>query len=572
MLGLVLRLLWLIGWLIALPLRLFRRMLARTRPGTYLVVETDGRVTDLPVVRRPAWLWARPPRLSLHVLGRMLDRAARDPHVAGVVLISKGLQGGTATASSLRGVLQRFRGAGKRVIVHLPLGGGTRDAYLGTVADRFLLGPQSGLHAVGLLSSTRYLRGALDKLGVVPDVHARGRFKTAAERLERTSMSEPQREQMVALLDGIHGEIVRAIATGRGVDEVRARAMIDSAPYQGQEAVAAGLVDDTAYDDELATRLGEASRKARLVPADAWWRPRLALRPRALRGSGVIGVVRIHGAITGDVGLPMRSTAIDEQVIAAVRLARLHPRVRGVVLHVDSPGGSALASDRMHHELCQLAAEKPVVACMGDVAASGGYYVAVAAHAIVAQPTTITGSIGVIGARLVLEPLLARIGVATEVLARGAHARLLDPTLPLGDEDRVALDRELEHTYQAFLRVVAAGRGRALEEIESLAQGRVWSGADACARGLVDKLGGFDDALGIVRERIGERAGALAVRVLRVPRRSIPALDPPSRKAARMMARVIEGVGFGLGLDPRVLAFSGERVLAWDPFVASIRS
>jgi protease-4 len=369
----------------------------------------------------------------------------------------------------------------------------------------------------------------------------------------------------------VYGEVTAALATGRRVDLAAARAMIDAAPYSGEEAVAAGLVDGVAYEDELAQRLGEGDRKARLVPAATWWRPRLALRPGALRSRGVIGVVKVHGAIAGDAGLPFRALALDERVIAAVRLARLTPLVRGVVLHVDSPGGSALASDRMHHELSALAAEKPLVACMGDVAASGGYYVAVAAHAIVAQPTTLTGSIGVIGARVTLDPLFARMGVATEVIARGAHARLLDPLLPMSDDDRAAVEREIERIYQAFLRVVAAGRRKSVDDVHTLAQGRVWTGADAHARGLVDHLGGFEDALDVLRQHIGRSADRLRVVTLRPPGRGLPALDPPGRKAALTVARTLEALAPALGIEPSWLVLRGERVLALDPLLAGIR-
>jgi protease-4 len=254
--------------------------------------------------------------------------------------------------------------------------------------------------------------------------------------------------------------------------------------------------------------------------------------------------------------------AVDERVISAVRIARANPFVRGVVLHVDSPGGSALASDRIHHELAQLAKEKPLVTCMGDVAASGGYYVAVAAHEIVAQPTTVTGSIGVIAARVVLEPLLARLGVVTQVLQRGAHARLLDPFLPLGPDDRQAVDREIERIYRGFVGVVAAGRRRSADEVEPLAQGRVWTGADAHSRGLVDRLGGFEDALEAVRARVGRGAGKLRVAVIRPPRRPFPVLDPPERKAARVAGAALAAVAKELRVDPALLALRGERVLA----------
>jgi protease-4 len=560
----------LVGWLVASPWLALRRLLGRAREGTYLLVEIDGAVEE--VAPPPRW-W--PPQaaraFSLHALRELVDEASRDPHVRGLILTVKSMRAGFATSASLRAVIGRARAAGKRVVVHLPQGGGTRETYAAMSADRVLLGPTAGLAPVGLLASSRYLRGALDRAGLVPEVHARGRYKTAGERIERTSMSDAEREQVDAVLDRAHGELVRAIADGRKVDQDRARALVDGAPYTGAEAVSAGLVDDTAYEDELPTRLTEDGKKPPVRDADGYLGARTSLRPRALRSRGVIAVVRVHGTIAGGGGLPFRSMAVDERVISAIRIARASPVVRGVVLHVDSPGGGALASDRIHHELVQLALEKPLVACMGNVAASGGYYVAAPAHAIVAQPTTITGSIGVIAARVVIDPLLARLGVTTEVLQRGAHARLLDPFLPLGDEDRAALDRELEHIYRAFVAVVATGRRRPVDEIEPLAQGRVWTGADAHSHGLVDKLGGFEDALEVVRARIGRGADRLRVVVVRPPRKPFPVLDPPERKAARLLAEGLSLVGAGLDVDATVLALRGERVLTLAASLPSLR-
>jgi protease-4 len=573
-LGLLVRAVGLLFWVIALPWLSWRRLRARTRADTHLVVEIEGGVTDVPPPRRRWWPASARPALSLHALREVLAAAARDPRVAGMVLVVKGLHGGTATAESLRAIVLRWREAGKKAVVHLPLGGGTRETFVAASADRVLLGPSAGLHAVGLLSATRYVRGALDRAGIVPEVTARGRYKTAAERIERTAMSGEQREQVEALLDTVHREVTLGIATGRRVDEPRARAMIDGAPYTGQEAVAAGIVDALAYEDQLAFLIDDnsRSRKARLVPADAWWNPRRALRPRVFESLGVIGVIPVHGAITGEGGLPLRGTAVDERVIAAVRLARVVPFVRGVVLHIDSPGGSALASDRMHHELAALAAEKPLVACMGDVAASGGYYVAAAAHAIVARRTTVTGSIGVIAARFALDPLFARLGIATEVLARGAHARLLDPLLPLGDDDRAALEREIDRTYQTFLAVVAENRKRSVDEIHALAQGRVWSGADAHARGLVDRIGGFEDAVDVVRARIGRRGAGCRVVRLHAPRRGLPVLDPPDRRAAKAIARTLETIAATVGIDPRWLAFRNHSTLMLAPEYLDLRT
>ncbi|HEY3816758.1 MAG TPA: signal peptide peptidase SppA [Polyangiaceae bacterium] len=571
MLGLLIRFAWLIGWLVALPWLALRRFLGRTRAGTYVLVEIDGAVEEILPPRR-WWPPQRAHATSLHELRELVDAVVADPRVRGLVLTVKALHAGFATGTSMRALITRARAAGKRVVVHLPQGGGTRETYTAVAADEVLLGPTAGLAPVGLLTSARYLRGALDRAGLVPEVHAQGRYKTAGERIERTTMSDAEREQVGAVLDRVHGEVVRAITEGRRVDAARARALVDGAPYSGAEAVSAGLADGTAYEDELPARLAEGDEKPPLRHAEGYLHARTAFQARALRSRGVIAVVRVHGTIAGGSGgLPFRSMAVDERIISAVRIARASPRVRGVVLHVDSPGGGALASDRIHHELVQLAAEKPLVACMGNVAASGGYYVAAPAHAIVAQPTTITGSIGVIAARVVLDPLLARLGVATEVLQRGAHARLLDPFLPLEGADRAALDRELEHIYRAFVAVVAAGRRRPVGEIEPLAQGRVWTGADAHAHGLVDRLGGFEDALDVVRERIGRGADRLRVAVVRAPRKPFPVLDPPERKAARLFSDGLSLALAALDLDASVLALRGERVLAFAASLPTFR-
>ena len=287
----------------------------------------------------------------------------------------------------------------------------------------------------------------------------------------------------------------------------------------------------------------------------------------------MIGVITVHGAIAQAGPLPFMPLALDERIIAAIRVARASSSVAGVILHVDSPGGSALASDRIHHELVQLAAEKPLVACFADVAASGGYYVGAAAHLIIAQPTTITGSIGVVAARVIVEPLLARLGVHTEILKRGARAHLLDATIPFDDDDRAALDRELAGIYMAFKAVVAAGRKRSLEDVERVAQGRVWTGADALEQGLVDRLGGFDDALAAVRERIGRGAQHLAPQIVRGPRKGMTPLNPPKARAAELL-EVAALLGREYGLDGVVdlrtlaMAFSRERVLAWSPLAS----
>jgi protease-4 len=555
------------------PLRALRA--ARAVPqGAFVHLVLDGAVAD--IVPEPRfWEQWRPRRTSLLEIGRLVDEVLKDARVRGVLVTIRSFRGGMATATSLRATLARVRGGGHELVVHLPLGGDTKELYLASVASKVYVGPQAVLAPLGFAASVRYLRGALDRAGVEPEVFARGKYKSAGEQLVRDSMSEGQREQLGALLDAFHAEVTSALASGRGLTRDEAAAAIDGAPYLAEDAVRARLVDGMAYEDELPGLLAKEGERPRVVEADRFLFVKRATRLRPVLPRNVVGVVTVHGPIATQGG-PLQAGATDERVIAAVRYARQNPRVRAVVLHVNSPGGSALASDRMHHEIEQLAAEKPLVACFADVAASGGYYVAAAAHAIVAQPTTVTGSIGVVAARVVVGPLLARFGVATEVLKRGAHADMLQPTRHLTDEERARFDHELEGMYRGFKRIVARGRKRGEDEIERVAQGRVWSGSDAAREGLVDVLGGFDAACARARELAASRGVAKASElepvIVRGARHPPPPLDPP-QQATKALWDAAVAIGRELGLEPMALVSllaPRERVLAWSEEAAQL--
>jgi protease IV len=284
---------------------------------------------------------------------------------------------------------------------------------------------------------------------------------------------------------------------------------------------------------------------------------------RRLTRAPVIAVIPVHGAIA-HASSQFGNFATDDKLARMVRIARLDKRVKGVILHVDSPGGSALASDRMHHEIVQLAREKPVVACMANVAASGGYYVAAPAHKIVCEAVTVTGSIGVVGAGLTLEPLMQKLGITTETVQRGARAGMLSPSAPLSEDERGALMRELEAVYKTFVRVVAQGRKMTIEQVEPLARGRVYTGEDAKAAGLVDVLGGFDTALREVRAMLpADIRDALEPHVIRAPRNALPIMQPPTEgEAGRRAASAL--LSALLPTPQRIiveLSASGDRVL-----------
>jgi protease-4 len=388
--------------------------------------------------------------------------------------------------------------------------------------------------------SSRYFGKALERLGIQPKVMARGEYKSAGETFMRESMSEPQRKQLEELLEQMYAALIHGVSAGRGMTRERAIELIDSSPHRPQAAVDLGLIDGAAYEDELPALLGSRERPATILAASRYTRATRPLIPWPRRRS-LCAVVQVHGPIVSS-SSSSPGIAGDDHIIAAIRAARAAPSIRAVILHVDSPGGSALASDRIHHELVQLAAEKPLVACLANVAASGGYYVAAASSHVIAEPTTITGSIGVVAARFVIEPLLEKWGIKTEVVKRGARAGLLDPLKPLSDDEEAAIDGEIGATYDAFVDVVAQGRGKSREQVEELARGRVWSGADAHTHGLVDELGGFETAVRYASARAGRDLEPVVVRPFRS---RIPPLTPPSSPARAL-------------LD----LFSGERVLA----------
>lgn len=562
-----------------LPIRLLARRRA-IEEGSFVTVTVDGVVVDMTPKPR-FWERRAMKALELHDLSEIVDDVVADARLRGLLVTVKSLSAGMAGVTSLRSVLARARAAGKEVVVHLPLGGGTKEVMVASAASKVFLGPSAQLAALGFASRTPYVKHGLEKAGIVPEVYACGEYKSAGEELVRDSMSDAQREQLGLLLDRFDAALLDAIAEGRAVSRERARAIVDGGPYYGEAAIEVGLADAVAYEDEIPKLLGIAEPSAqepkgargssgpmpalhKLIDGDAYLAYRRRPLIRRLRPPPMVAVIQVHGTIA-HASSSFGSFSTDERLARMVRVARLDRRVKGVILHVDSPGGSALASDRMHHEIVQLAREKPVVACMANVAASGGYYVAAPAHRIVCQPVTITGSIGVVAARLTVQPLMEKLGITIETMQRGARAGLLSPVAPLGDDERAALTRELEATYRTFVRVVAEGRKMKVEDVEPLARGRVYAGEDAKAQGLVDVLGGFDVALRELRAMLPpEVRERVKPHVLRTPRKELPTLDAPSEgEAGRRAARAM--LGWILPEPERAvveLLAHGERVLA----------
>ncbi len=534
-----------------------------------MTVRVQGAIAE---VHRKRPFWDRRTRsFSLHAFRRLVALAVEDPRVTGFLVTIEGVGGGMATARSLSDALAAARRGGKRVAVYLPDGADSRELYVGCAADVLLLGPETHVGPLGFAVLTPYFGEALSKVGVEADVYARGDYKTAAEPLVRSSMSEAQREQLGVLLDTAFDELVGALAAGRRVDRATAVGWIDGGPWSAQVATNHGIVDGVAYPDQVPKKLEPKTKEgATLFAAQAYLRRRRLTFGVPWRRPHV-GVVEVSGAIVSRSPTPLIQSADERSVVEALDQAREDPLVRGVIVSVDSRGGSALASGRMLHAVRRLAQEKPVVAYLGDVAASGGYMVAVGAARIVAQPTTITGSIGVVAVRPILEPVLRRFGIALEGVKRGERADLSTTPRRLTDAERSVIEAQMDDVYRSFLSAVAEGRHRPVEEVEPLAGGRVWAGRDAAKHGLVDALGGFDVALDELKKLLGGPPRDLEVRVVGSAGGESPLMSlmpSPSRSAG-------SAVG-DLGLTARLpvalrelLAFvaGGHRevALAWCP-------
>lgn len=546
-----------------LPFWAIARWLSRPK-GRWIVVRLKPRLVEarhpVPWIRRILDSESLRRTSSLAALRRMADYAIRDSRVDGVAFVLPPLQAGWSVCVGLREQILRLREQGKATAVLLPRGGGHRELYVASAAERIYLSPQSTITLLGLSAQSHYLKPMLDKLGVEVEPFARKEYKTATERLSRDSMSGPQREQLQALLDGHTDAMLEALAERTGTSPEDARSLFEVGVFRGQDAIEARLADGLAYEDELPEKLGVADTKKALVEAGHYLAFKTAKLFRPLRRRPYIAVVSIKGAIS-ESGAP---TGRRASIVAALRQARRDRRALGVLLWIDSPGGSAEASDLIHREVKRVKEKKPVVAYFGEVAASGGYYVAAHANAIVAQPLGLTGSIGVVSARLLASQLLDRVGIRTEVLQTGPHADLFSPHRALTEPERALMNRELDAFYAEFVALVADGRGRPVEEIEPLARGRVWLASDAHRLGLVDQLGGMDAALRRLQDDI--EAPARILKRLRPEVLSSYRLEPPPPAAQlRFQSPVFESLkelGLLLSEGPAVLyhAISVPRI------------
>jgi protease-4 len=512
------------------------RLLAR--PPDFVWVEVRGPLdefgTPVGFLRRRLAPGPTPP--TLERLRARLDRISADGRPRGIILRIRNLEAGWAAIEELRGEILAFKERGKRVVAYLGDPVDTRSYYLACAADEIFATPLADLNVTGLRARVDFLRDALNNFGVEVEVVAVSPYKSAGERFVRDDFSEESREQVGRLLDRRYEEVVRAISHGRGISPQEARRKIDTAPYGPQGALSEGLIDGVLYEDELPQRLGSETSGAGLAE---WERARRTLRvPYRRRSRKKVALVSLTGAITRGLSrkLPVPlpfvggEQAGSESVVAALRLAEKSRGISAVLLHVDSPGGDALASDLIWREVARTNAKKPVVVLMGNAAASGGYYVSAPATHVVAHAGTVTGSIGVLTIRPVASGLYEKLGINPVALDRGARAGLLDPSRRPNEEERRVVEGQIQRVYSEFKDRVARGRDIDAVDLDRIAGGRVWTGAEALELGLVDQIGGFREALGKARELGGVERDVPEVLVrINPPRGGRPSPGEPAR-------------------------------------------
>lgn len=505
----------------------------------------------------PLRLFKRRGPLELHRVVDSLDKAAADARVEGIV-VRLGTAGiGVAQAQEFRDAVSRFRKTGKVALAYADsfamLGNSTVEYFLASAFDEVWMQPSGEVAITGLSLEMPFVADALASVGVTAKIRRRREFKSAPETFTRNGLSDAARENLQRLVDSLFGQIVAGIAKSRGLPEADVRALIDSSPLLGAEARSAKLIDRLDYWPQFVEAAKvHSGKKAPLVGLRRY----IAEGDRPNSSGPKVVLIYGVGAIVSGSG--QRGPLDSASYIGAARMAKMiddavgKDDIKAIVLRINSPGGSYLASDTIWNAVERARAKgKPVIASLGRIAASGGYFIAMSADKVIAEPGTITGSIGVYGGKFVTEGLWAKLGVSWQGVQAGRNAAIWSPVqdYPPGAEAR--LDAIMDAIYADFAGKAAKARGLSAERIDAAARGRVFSGKDAVAAGLVDRLGGLETALAIVKEMIGLKPDE-SVTLVRLPARRSP---------VEALLRLATGDGGGDASGALVEAFGLDRLI-----------
>ncbi len=446
------------------------------------------------------------PDQSLTGLVMQFKKAKADKRIKAILLDVNMSGVGWGKAEEIRDAVTDFRASGKPVYAYMEFGL-NKEYYIATACDKIVVPPPGELFITGLAADVMFFRGSLDKLGVYPDIFQIGRYKSAGDMFTQKAMTDAHREYINSLLDDLFDRYVTAIAQARHKTPAEVKALIDNAPYNATKAKEAGLIDEMAYQDELQK---EIKAKLGYKDSDEFTPVKAAdykeVPPESLGLNKGEKIAVIYAS--GDIGSgssensPSGSQSIGSDTLAkALTDAAADKSIKAIVMRVDSPGGSGLASDIIWHAVAAANQKKPVVVSMSDVAASGGYYISASASKIVAQPSTITGSIGVVAGKPVMRGLYDWLGISNEYVLRGKEAGMFRETEKFSDDERAKFEDWIKTTYyNDFVPKVAKGRNKDPKDVDAVGQGRVWTGGQAKDRGLVDEFGGLDRAIEIAKQ------------------------------------------------------------------------
>ena len=503
--------------------RSFRESAPAVAQNSVLQLQLSGGIPERPPVEFPFGAFADRPATTVASVWMMLRKAAVDARIKAVVLEPESLGVGWGKLEEFRADLERFKKSGKPLFAFLKTPG-SREYYLASAADRIYLGPSDWVNLKGLGVELMYFKNTLDKIGVGVQVEHDGKYKEFGDMFTRTSMSPETREVMTSVVDDLYGHLVGQIAQARKKTPDAVTALIDRGPFLANDSLQDGLIDQLRYEDQMFSDLRQKVDSGELHKLSTGAYQKVPADSLGLEGRRHIAMLVGDGDIT-------RGSADDDgasdqgiQATGFIKLLRRIGRdssVDGVVVRIDSPGGDAVASDEIWREMNLLSKKKPMVISMSDYAASGGYYMAMTGDPIVAYPGTLTGSIGVVFVKPDVHGLMDKLGIGEDTIARGRFAEIDSLDHPLTPVELAKLKEGIDANYQDFVAKVAQARRRPFDQIEPLAQGRVWLGDQAKTNGLVDELGGIDRALELVKQKARIPASENVTIVMYPARRSI---------------------------------------------------
>lgn len=499
----------------------------------------EGDYPELPPPKPPLWqrMTQRKPILSMRELGEHFRIVAGDSRIRGVVLHLRPLSMSMAQLQTLRGHIEELKAAGKRVLAW-SYSYQNSNYYVASACDEILMLEDGMISPLGFKFSFMFIADALAKIGIKLDAVQITPYKTAPDMLTRTHMSDEAREMANWMADSFYEEFVNGIASGRNIDAEVAKKLIDETPSIDTEALQQGLVDKLISEEDLPQHLSANDKPARILP---WEQAQKKLKLPPLKKPGkYVALIRIEGDIVDGrserppmrppFGIPFitNNRAGDISVVQDARKVLRDKRAAALVVYVDSGGGSATSSEAMSAAIRKIAADgRPVVVYMNTVAGSGGYYVATPAEWIVAQPSTVTGSIGVLSAKIVNAQMFEKLGMNKESLLRGTNAAFMDGASEFSDEERATVRKYIERVYEVFLKRVSDCRNMTPEQIDPIAGGRVWTGRQAVTNGLIDELGGLDTAIAKAKELAGLAVNSRVFEV-RAEKDNLPPLPEPT--------------------------------------------